>query len=128
MAMDAVIGCEGVDAGPEWLRLRTAAGAVRTIPWSAIQLAGMGGNHEGGVTISGVTEKVAPYFPTHDSLWIIYGDGMVQAMIDKAGAKRDAIIGTFARQLGSRWHGDQLAPMELSRALMGRRWRRHRAP
>src|SRR5438132_2476468 len=47
MFMDAVIGCDAVDAEVGWLRLRTATGAMRTIPWSAVKIAGMGGNHEG---------------------------------------------------------------------------------
>jgi hypothetical protein len=100
------------------LRLTTAAGAVRTIPWSAIKIAGMGGNHEGHMTIQGVTDKVTPYFPTHDSLWIVYAEGgFAQAMIDKAGAKRDAILASFAQQLGERWRGDRFTPDDLTVAM-----------
>ena len=123
MNMDAVIGCDSVDAGSgpgnDWLRLRTAGGAVRTIPWSAIKLAGMGGNHEGQLTIEGMTEKVTPFFATHDSLWIVYADGgMAQVMLEKSGPKRDAILAAFAEHLGIGWHGDQLAMFELTKALM----------
>ena len=119
MNMDAVIGCDAVDAGAEWLRLRTAGGAVRTIPWSAVKLAGMGGNHEGHLTIGGITEKVTPLFTTHDSLWIVYADGgMAQVMIEKVSPKRDAILAAFAQHLGIGWHGDQLPMTELTEALM----------
>ncbi len=114
MNMDAVIGCDAVDAGNAWLRLTTAMGAVRTIPWETVKIAGMGGNHEGHVTIQGVTERVTPYFATHDSLWIVSTDGsFAQVMLEKASPKRDAILAAFARQLGDRWKGDQLNQSEL---------------
>ena len=119
MNMDAVIGCDSVDAGAEWLCLRTAGGAVRTIPWSAIKLAGMGGNHEGQLSIQGITEKVTPFFATHDSVWIVYADGgIAQVMIEKSSPKRDAILAAFAQYLGIGWHGDHLAMDELTDALM----------
>ncbi|HEV1284753.1 MAG TPA: hypothetical protein VNU44_05560 [Bryobacteraceae bacterium] len=118
MNMDAVIGCDSVDAGAEWLRLRTASGAMRTIPWSAIKIAGLGGNHEGTVEIQGVTEKVTPFFVTHDSLWIVYAEGGVaQVMLDKGSPKRDAILATFAEQLRIGWRGDELTSSELTDAL-----------
>jgi hypothetical protein len=118
MNMDAVIGCDSVDAGAEWLRLRTAGGAMRTIPWSAIKIAGLGGNHEGNVEIQGVTEKVTPFFATHDSLWIVYAEGgLAQVMLDKASPKRDAILTTFAERLRIGWRGDELTSSELTDAL-----------
>jgi hypothetical protein len=118
MNLDAVIGCDSVDAGVDWLRLQTAAGAVRTIPWSAIKLAGMGGNHDGQMTIGDVTEKVTPFFATHDSLWIVYAEGgIAQVMIEKSSAKRDAILGAFAQRLGIGWRGDELTTKELTGAL-----------
>ena len=118
MHMDAVIGCDAVDAGAEWLRLKTAAGAVRTIPWSTIKLAGMGGNHDGNMEIQGVTEKATPYFATHDSLWIVCTDGgIAQVMIEKASPKREAILAMFAKQLGIGWRGDELTTSELTNAL-----------
>lgn len=118
MNMDAVIGCDAVDAGAEWLRLRTASGAVRTVPWSAIKIAGTGGNHEANMQIQGVTEKVTPLFPTHDSLWIVHVDGgLAQVMLEKVSPKRDAILATFAKQLGIGWRGDELTTSELTNAL-----------
>jgi len=118
MNMDAVIGCDSVDAGAEWLRLRTAGGAVRTIPWSAIKIAGMGGNHEGNVEIQGVTEKVTPFFATHESLWIVYAEGGVaQVMLDKESPERDEILAAFAQKLGIGWRGDELTSSELTNAL-----------
>jgi hypothetical protein len=113
MNMDAVIGCDAVDAGSgetnTWLRLRAVSGAIRTIPWSSVKLAGMGGNHEGHIQIQGITERVTPLFATHDSLWIVYANGgFAQAMLEKSHPKRDAILAAFAAQLGARWRGDQL--------------------
>jgi len=119
MNSDAVIGCDAVDAGTEWLRLTTATGAVRTIPWSAIRVAGMGAGLEEHVTIQGVTEKVAPFRATHDSLWIIYTDGaMAQVMLEKTSSKRDSIRAAFAEHLGDRWHGDDLTADQLMGPMM----------
>ena len=119
MNSDAVIGCDAVDAGAEWLRLKTASGATRSIPWSAIKLAGMGENLEGHVTIKDVTEKVAPYLATYDSLWIVYADGgFAQVMIEKTSPKRDAILAAFAEHLQRRWQGDELHASDLMGAMM----------
>jgi hypothetical protein len=118
MNMDAVIGCDAVVASGGWLRLHTAGGAVRTIPWSTIKIAGMGGNHAEDVEIQGVTEKVARFFATHDSLWIAYAKGdFAQVMIEQSSPKRDAILATFAQQLDTRWKGDQLDQEELMDGL-----------
>ncbi len=114
MIWDAVIGCAAVDPSASWLRLHTAAGALRTIPWSAIRIAGLGGNHGYLYTCEGVTETTKPYFKTHDSLWIVYADGgFAQVMLETADPKRDAILASFAQQLGERWRGDQLTLTEL---------------
>jgi hypothetical protein len=119
MNTDAVIGCDAVDAGSEWLRLNTAAGTTRTIPWSAIKLAGMGHKLEGHVTIQGVTEKTAPSLATHDSLWIVYAEGgFAQVMIEKISPKRDAILAAFAQHLGDRWQRDELQGSDLMGAMM----------
>jgi hypothetical protein len=119
MNSDAVIGCDAVDAGTEWLRLKTASGALRTIPWSAVKVAGMGASLEGHVTIQGVTEKVAPYRATHDSLWIIYTDGaMAQVMLEKTSPERETIRDAFAQHLGDRWHDDDLTADELMGPMM----------
>jgi hypothetical protein len=119
MNSDAVIGCDAVDAGTEWLRLTTASGALRTIPWSAVRLAGMGSSLEGHVTIEAVTEKVAPFLATHDSLWIVYADGgFAQVMIEKVSPKRDPILAAFAQHLHGRWRADELTASELMGAMM----------
>ena len=119
MNADAVIGCDAVDAGADWLRLKTAGGAVRTIPWSGVKLAGMG--IQGEVTINGVTEKTAPFVATHDSLWIVYPDsGFAQVMIEKTNPKRSAILDAFAQRLETRWRGDQLTAGELAGAMWSR--------
>jgi hypothetical protein len=118
MNIDAVIGCDAVDAGSDWLRLRTTSGAVRTLPWSAIKIAGMGGNHEGHMQIQGATDKCTPYFATHDSLWVVYAEGgLAQVMIEKESPKRDAILATFAQRVGIAWRGDDFTSGELAGAL-----------
>jgi len=118
MNTDAVIGCDAVDAGEGWLRLTTVAGPLRTIPWSAVKVAGMGAGLETHITIQHVTEKVAPFLGTHDSLWVVYAEGgMAQVMIEKESPKRDAILAAFAQQLDTRWHGDQLTASQLTDAM-----------
>jgi hypothetical protein len=116
---DAVIGCDAIDASTEWLRLRTTSGMVRNIPWSTIKFAGLGGNFEDRLTIGQVTEKTAPFYSTHDSLWICYGESrFVQAMIEKPeDVNRDAILARFALQLQDRWRGDRLTAGDISAEL-----------
>src|SRR5487761_2378839 len=111
MPVDAVIGCAAVDARAEWLRLRTDTGAVRTIPWSRVTLAGIGGP----LHIKGVAERAAPYLSTHDSLWVLSGDrSLAQVMIEKEGARREAVLAAFASNLGERWRGDRLSTNEVT--------------
>jgi len=119
MHMDAVIGCGAVDAGDAWLRLKTVDGAVRTIPWSAVKVAGMGVRAGEKIDIQGVTEKVEGLAGTHDSVMIVYSEGdFAQVMLEKSGPKRDAILASFAQQLGTRWRGDGFTTNELTDALM----------
>ncbi|HVO96637.1 MAG TPA: hypothetical protein VMT15_01155 [Bryobacteraceae bacterium] len=118
MNVDAVVGCSSVFAEPGWLKLRTATGAVRTIPWDTVKLAGMGGNHEGHMKLERVTEKVTPFFASHDSLWIIIEDrSLAQVMIEKTGPKRDEVLAAFARYLGERWRGDSLTMKDLTEEM-----------
>jgi hypothetical protein len=118
MNMDAVIGCASVEANDAWLRLKTAGGALRTIPWSAVSVAGLSSGQSFKIEIQGVTEKVAPYLLTHDSLWILWGDrALAQVMIEKDGPARAALLAAFADRLGDRWHGDRLSMNELTTLL-----------
>jgi hypothetical protein len=113
MNSDAVIGCDAVEAGPEWVRLKTSSGPLRTIPWSAIKIAGLGNSLESHVTIERVSEKLAPYRATHDALWIVYSDGAIaQVMLEKVHPKRNSILDAFDKHLGDRWK-DQLTESEL---------------
>jgi len=119
MRADAVIGCDAVNVGTEWLRLTTTSGAVRSIPWSAIRLAGMAGGPEVQITIQGVTEAVAPYLATHDPLWIFYSEGgLVQIMLEKQSPKREPILAAIAKQLGDRWRGNNLQSSDLRGAML----------
>jgi hypothetical protein len=119
MKTDAVIGCDAVDAGVEWLRLKTVDGATRTIPWSAVSFAGFGDNLKTHISIQGVTEKTAPFLATHDSLWIVYAEGgFAQVMVEKISPKRDALLAAFAQHLGERWQDDELQESDLMGAMM----------
>ena len=82
MHMDAVIGSDAIDAGADWLRLKTVSGALRTVPWAGVKVAGFAGPSQ-SIRIEGVSEKTAPYIETHDSLWIEYGEGLAQAMMNE---------------------------------------------
>jgi len=116
MKTDAVIGCDAIDAGPQWLRLTTAGGAVRMVPWDGVKLAGMVEAH---INIHGLTEKVAPLLRTHDSLWVAYAEGgLAQVMIEKENPKRTAILEMFAAQMGERWKGDRLTDQDVIGVLM----------
>jgi hypothetical protein len=116
MHMDAVIGCDAVDAAGDWLRFTTARGATRTIPWSAVQVAGFGSKSD-HISVEGVTEQVAPYQETHDAVWIIYPDGVAQLMIESDGSRRGELLGRFVEKLGARWKGAQFSSGEIMTAL-----------
>jgi hypothetical protein len=119
MNSDAVIGCDAVDPGAEWLRLKTVSGATRSIPWSAIKFAGTGEHMHAHITIKGLTEKVAPFLATHESLWIVYADGgFALVMLEKTSPKREAILAALAAHLANRWQGDQLQASDLMGAMM----------
>jgi hypothetical protein len=129
MYTDAVIGCDAVDVGPEWLRLKTQTGVVRTIPWGAIRIAGMGGNHDRQVAIAGVTDRTQRFYKTHDSLWVVYADGgFAQVMIEKSGPKRAEILAAFPQQLPAGWRGDKFKATDLSKALMNTTLRAAKLP
>ncbi len=116
---DAVIGCDAVDAGAEWLRLKTVSGATRTIPWKSIKCAGTGEQLDGHVNIEGVTEKTVPFRSTHDSVFLVYGDGgLAQLMLEKNSPKRDGILGAFEQHLGDCWRGDRLSESDVMGTLM----------
>ncbi len=112
MSMDAVIGCDAVDAGNDWLRLHTVAGPVRTIPWESVKAAGTP-NGSIRIDLQGVTDKVAPYIQTHDALWITHADGVAQIMLEKASPKSNAIVAAFERQLGARWRSSGITTQDL---------------
>ncbi len=97
-----VVGCDAVDAGPDWVRLRVDGGAMRTIVWSSITAAAapVEADH---VTFEGTLAPITQFRGTHDPLWIEYADGVAWAMLERDNAKREAILGTFRVQLGSRW-------------------------
>jgi hypothetical protein len=119
MNSDAVIGCESIHPEPEALRLIPAGGEARIIAWNSIRLAGMGAKFDRHVLRQGVTEIVGPYLATHNSLFIVYGEGsFAEVMIEKTSPQCGAILAAFSKHLGDRWRGDDLKESELTGATL----------
>ncbi len=110
-----VVGCDAVDAGPDWVRLRVAGGAMRTIAWNSITAAAapVDGEH---VTFEGTLGPITQLRATHDPLWIEYADGVAWVMLERDNTKREAILGTFRAQLGARWM-EHLTVMEAAQRM-----------
>ncbi len=101
--MDAVVvGCEAIDAGPDWVRLRVPGAAVRTIPWTSITAAATPSD-DGHMTFEGNLSPITQFRDTHFPLWIEHGDEVAVAMLEKGSAKSDTIVGVFRERLGARW-------------------------
>jgi hypothetical protein len=118
--MDAVVvGCEAIDAGPDWVRLRVPGAAVRSIPWASITAAAAP-TDDGHMTFEGNLTPITEFRATHVPLWIEYGDGVAVAMLERDDPRREAIVSTFRERLGSRWI-DQLttaqAAMRMFKAI-----------
>jgi hypothetical protein len=110
--MDAVVvGCEAIDAGPDWVRLRVPGSAVRSIPWSSITAAAAPSD-DGHMTFEGDLAPITQFRETHFPLWIEYGDGVAVAMLEKGSAKSDEIVGAFRQRVGARW----IEPLSLAQA------------
>lgn len=119
MNSDAVIGCDSVEAGKDDLRLKTSTGAPRVIPWNKVKIAGMGDALERQVPLQGVAPIVTPYFASHDSVIIVYGDGdFAQVMIEKSSPKRRWVLSTLAEHLGDRWEAGDLQASEMIGAML----------
>jgi hypothetical protein len=97
-----LVGCDAVDAGPDWVRLREPGGSLKTIAWGAIQMAATPVNDE-HMTFEGDLGQVTTLRATHDPLWIETGEVVVIAMIEKDSPKHDSIVDTFKQRLGARW-------------------------
>jgi hypothetical protein len=111
-----ILGCDAVDAGPDWVRLREPGGHLRTIPWSSIRMAGVP-NDGAHVTFEGDLGQISALHATHDALWIESGEGMVIALLEKEHPKREAILAAFKERLGSRWLGDRLTSRDAAMRL-----------
>jgi hypothetical protein len=110
-----VVGCEAVEAGPDWVRLRVPGSAVRSIPWSSITAAAVPVD-DVHMTFEGDMAPITQFRATHVPLWIEYGDGVAVAMLERGDARSDAIVGTFKERLGSRWI-DQLTTEQAAMRL-----------
>jgi hypothetical protein len=111
--MDAVVvGCEAIDAGPDWVRLRVPGAAVRSIPWASITAAAAPTDDE-HMKFEGNLAPITEFRATHAPLWIEYGDGVAVAMLERDDPRRDAIVAAFRERLGSRWI-DQLTTAQAA--------------
>jgi hypothetical protein len=106
-----VVGCEAIDAGPDWVRLRVPGSAVRSIPWSSITAAAAPSD-DGHMTFEGDLAPITQFRGTHFPLWIEYGDGVAVAMLEQGSPKSDAIVGVVRERVGARW----LEPLTTAQA------------
>ena len=118
--MDAVVvGCESIDAGPDWVRLRVPGVAVRSIPWASITAAAVPIDDD-HMKFEGKLAPITEFRATHVPLWIEYGDGVAVAMLERDDPRREAIVASCRERLGSRWI-DQLttaqAAMRIFKAI-----------
>ena len=101
--MDAVVGCDAVVMGPDWVQLRVPGAAVRSIPWASITAAALPVD-DGHMTFEGDLSPVTQFRDTHIALWIEHGaDQVMVAMLERGNPKSDAIVATFRERVGSRW-------------------------
>jgi hypothetical protein len=118
--LDAVVvGCDAIDAGPDWVRLRVPGAAVRSIPWSSITAAAAPAD-DPNMTFKGDMSPMTEYRATHTPLWIEYGDGVAVAMLERDDPRREAILSTFRERLGGKWIeglNTQQAAMRLFQAM-----------
>lgn len=96
------VGCEAVDAGPDWVRLRVPGSAVRSIPWGSITAAALPVD-DVHMTFEDDMAPITQLRETHVPLWIEYGDGVAVAMLERGDPRSDAIVSAFKERLGSRW-------------------------
>jgi hypothetical protein len=106
-----VVGCEAIDAGPDWVRLRVPGAAVRSIPWASITAAATPSD-DAHMTFEGKLAPITEFRATHVPLWIEFGDGVAVAMLERDDPKREAIVATFRERLGSRW----IEPLTITEA------------
>jgi hypothetical protein len=98
--MDAVVvGCEAIDAGPDWVRLRVPGAAVRSIPWGSITAAAAPTDDD-HMTFEGKLAPITEFRATHVPLWIEYGDGVAVAMLERDDPRREAIVGSVPGAIG----------------------------
>jgi hypothetical protein len=112
MADAVVVGCEAIDAGPDWVRLRVPGAAVRSIPWASITAAAAPTDDE-HMKFEGNLAPITEFRATHVPLWIEYGDGVAVAMLERDDPRREAIVAAFRERLGSRWI-DQLTTAQAA--------------
>jgi hypothetical protein len=113
MSIDVVTGCEAIDAGPDWLRVKVKGSAVHPIPWAAIRMAGLASSSEGSDPHKIDIDTAAPPDPAHQSLWIVHPDGIVEVRLEESSPKRTQVLETFAEKLGDRWQGTRFSAEQI---------------
>jgi hypothetical protein len=113
MSIDVVSGCDTIDAGPDWLRVKIKGSPVLTIPWTAVRIAGLAGSSKGSDPHKIDVDTSAPSDPAHQSLWIIHPDGIVEVKLEESSPKRTQILETFAEKLGDRWQGTRFSAEQI---------------
>jgi hypothetical protein len=117
VSSSVVVGCDAIDPGPDWVRLHTPGGSIRTIAWSSISMAAVPPD-DPNMTLEGDDMgQITALRATHDALWIESGDGMVIVLLEKNNPKRASILSTFQERLESRWLGDQLRSEDAAMRL-----------
>ncbi len=116
MKSSVLVGCESIDAGLDFVRLREAGGSLRTIPWISIRAAALLNNDE-HMTFEGDLSPVTKLRSTHEPLWMESGDNVDFVMLEKGGAGSEPILAAFRERLGARWLGDQFPVAEAAERM-----------
>jgi hypothetical protein len=112
-----VVGCDAIDPGPDWVRLHTPGGSIRTIAWSSISMAAVPPDDPNMIFEGDDMGQITALRATHDPLWIEAGEDMAIVLLEKNNPKRASILSTFQERLESRWLGDRLRSEDAAMRL-----------
>jgi hypothetical protein len=115
MKSSVLVGCEAIDPGPDFVRLREPGGSLRTIPWSSIRSAAMLNNEH--MTFEGDLSPITTLKATHEALFIMAGENVDFVMIEKGSEQAESVLAAFREHLGARWLGDQFAAADAARLM-----------
>jgi hypothetical protein len=115
MKSTVLVGCEAIDAGADFVRLREPSGSLRTIPWSSIRSAATLNNEH--MTFQGDLSPITELSKTHEVLFIMAGETVDFVMMEKGSGQTESVLATFREHLGARWLGDQFAAADAVQLL-----------